>query len=370
MTHFVTRFSKNFKVIGHPNNHYSTDRRFGTFESSSALAQTDHINWSAKAMERFSRESAEDIAPTIEQHSLFLFPILLDVSSSDNLLGSETSNGAVSNIAAGAPDNQDDIEVVKAEISFYSTPHTEEFKRPVYDTLMHIKDSCHEDFVAKCSIANSLRRGENPPKQRHLSAIIVEDHRYPKTSGPERREQVRIHPVPKSAVGFRGPASIDGDSDSDKEEDGHDHDHHDHDHHDHDHHGHDHHDHHHDDHHHHHQIEEDVWFTGSLGFGQDGDTCLYENFPVLSNQCQLAVRDLHSLRSTYWEQEVHSREGPPMGHPCFLCVLVPAAFFFFIVFYNLKTRKMRKVNRAVMNAIESNPQLRAQGNFNPIRVIS
>jgi hypothetical protein len=374
-------------------------------------------------MEEVLRESAEDIAPTNEHvHSLVIFPILFDVSSADDLttLNSQsvrtisTSNGAGTDPAADVPDNHEGIEVVRAEMSFYSTPHTEEFKRPVYDTLKRIQDSCHDDFVARCSGANSLRRGDNQLKQRHLSAIISEmenrrdrggiirdsaikalfvspppidmhgaredqGSQYGKPvpgTGPEKGSRPpekgsRTPPgsnsggpqspeIPSTGRGSWGAGFNDGDSDSDNEEDGHDHDHHGHDHR-----GHDHHDHDHHDHHHHHQIEEDVWFSGSLGFGQDGDMCLYENFPKVSNQCQFAVRDLHALRSTYWQQEVNSREGPPMGHPCFLFVLFSAAFLFILVFFNLKTRKMRKLNRAVMDAIESNPQLRAQGTSYP-----
>jgi hypothetical protein len=337
-------------------------------------------------MEGVFRESAEDTAPTNEQaHSLLIFPILLDMSSADDQT-SLNSQGVrmfskpidvVTDPAAVVPDNSDGIEVVKAEMSFYSTPHTEEFKRPVYDNLKRIQDSCRDDFVVKCSGPNNLRRGENPVKQRHLSAIITEmDTKIgsgtEKGSGNEKGSRIPPAPhsgdtqspeIPNTGRGSWGSGFNDGDSDSDDEEEGHDHDHHGHDHH-----GHDHHDHDHHDHHHHHQIEEDVWFSGSLGFGQDGDMCLYENFPKVSSQCQLAVRDLHALRSTYWQQELNSREGPPMGHPCFLFLLVSAAFLFFLVFYNLKTRKMRKLNRAVMDAIESNPHLRAQGTFCP-RVI-
>jgi hypothetical protein len=360
-------------------------------------------------MEEVLRESAKDIVPTNEQvHSLVIFPIIFDVSSADDLtsLNSQSvrtismSNGAVSDPAAEVPDNHEGIEVVKAEMSFYSTPHTEEFKRPVYDTLKRIQDSCHDDFVARCIGANSLRRGDNQLKQRHLSAIISEmenrrdrggiirdsafkalyvsgspiddlGSQYDKPVPSTEEKGSRIPPgsnsggpqspeIPNTGRASWGAGFNDGDSDSDNEEDGHSRDHHGHDHR-----GHDHHDHDHHDHHHHHQIEEDVWFSGSLGFGQDGDMCLYENLPKVSNQCQFAVRDLHALRSTYWQQEVNSREGPPMGHPCFLFVLVSAALLFFLVFYNLKTRKMRKLNRAVMDAIESNPQLRAQGTSYP-----
>lgn len=367
-------------------------------------------------MEGIFTESAEDTAPTTEQvHTLLIFPISFTTRFETNELPSMGSLGissidapidVVSEPAAEVPGNRDETEVVKAEMSFYSTPHTEEFKRPVYETLKRIQDSCHDDFVEKCSGANSLRRG-NPLNQRHLSAIFSKmDHQRERDSfsrhsdiqylnrapehdgqdqdqdgppdgqrdrnppGPGRGEGERI-PPPPNAGGPQNPeipstrrgswGSHDGeDSDSDDEEDGHDHDHH----------GRDHHDHHHDDHHHHHQIEEDVWFSGSLGFGQDGDTCLYENFAKVSNQCQYAVQDLHELRSTYWQQEVNSREGPPMGHPCFFFFIVSAAFIVFLVFYNLKTRKMRKLNRAVMDAIESNPHLRAQGNAYPLQDMS
>lgn len=325
----------------------------------------------------------------IEQvHSLLIFPIRFEILSADDLptLDSqsiETRNDAtdmiptdmILNPATDPADNLDEIEVVKAELSFYTTRHTEEFKRPVYDTLTRIQESCRADFASQCSVSKNVRRGENPLKQRHLSAIFakMDYHRerddltqYDRVQGQnshgrgsaEEESPDRVSPPPEAGGRWDNGPIDGGDSDSDDEEDEHDHDHHDHDHHGHDHHDHDHHDHHHDGRRH---IESDVWFQGSLGFGHDGDICLYENFHKISPECQFAVRDLHELRGTYWQQEVDAREGPPPGHACFLFGFISLALLLSLIFYNLKTRKMRQQTRAVMDAM-TNCQSRAQGN--------
>ena len=50
-------------------------------------------------------------------------------------------------------------------------------------------------------------------------------------------------------------------------------------------------------------VPEDKYFSGALGFGAEGDMCLYQNLDQLSDPCVSAVSDLYALRANYWAED-------------------------------------------------------------------
>lgn len=56
-------------------------------------------------------------------------------------------------------------------------------------------------------------------------------------------------------------------------------------------------------------VPEDRLFSGALGFGAEGDMCLYQNLDQLSDPCVSAVSDLYALRANYWaeDQVMHNK---------------------------------------------------------------
>jgi hypothetical protein len=52
--------------------------------------------------------------------------------------------------------NEINPDIVKAEMSFYSTPHTEDYRPVVYKTLKNIEKTCAADFTTLCAPSNSI----------------------------------------------------------------------------------------------------------------------------------------------------------------------------------------------------------------------
>ena len=363
-------------------------------------------------------------------------------------------------------------EIVKAELSFYSTPHTEDFGESVYSTLKAIEQNCAVDYVTMCAAPavdpmdsfdffrrNALEKVQAVTKGRHTMTygnVIKVDaaalqttyktrvndvHNLRGRVGLSRRQLFSIFGG-KDMKGMGGPGHYDGnhgdhgdhhgngrqgppqgrprgpspgppdaavvsdtpsgvplapggppprpdgpgpgpprpddhrhhapwspggrdedhDSDSDEEDEKDRHNHHDH----------------HDRHDHHDHwgpppppIEEDYLFVGSLGYGDAGDMCVYQNFEKLAPQCQSSVADLHLLRKQYWEEEAdmkhHGPHDPPGPHhlPNAWGVLLLASILAGLLVR--KSRQHKHDMRAIITALEANPALKAQCKHSPHR---
>lgn len=71
-----------------------------------------------------------------------------------------------------------------------------------------------------------------------------------------------------------------------------------------------------------HHMPPDNMFAGAIGFGAEGDLCMYQNLDALSPPCQQAVADLYQLREQFWlEDQVAQGPPPPPHHHPFLLLL-------------------------------------------------
>jgi hypothetical protein len=91
-----------------------------------------------------------------------------------------------------------------------------------------------------------------------------------------------------------------------------------------------------------------VSYQGALGFGMDGDSCVYANLDTFSQPCQQAVQDLYAFRYDYQDQ----------GRKChgFFWII----FGVFVLMYVLgrKHRARRQKIVALLKALEANPALK------------
>ena len=105
------------------------------------------------------------------------------------------------------------------------------------------------------------------------------------------------------------------------------------------------------------KLPEDTMFAGALGFGAEGDMCLYQNLDRLSDPCVRAVSDLYSLRSQYWAAEM----TPPPPRPCHSGLLLAALAILglFLLVKKLRWRKRREQVNAFLAAVAARPELKA-----------
>lgn len=99
---------------------------------------------------------------------------------------------------------------------------------------------------------------------------------------------------------------------------------------------------------------EDVFYNGALGFGAEGDMCLYENFNQLSQPCVQGMADLYDVRQRYW----NDNEEYYGGHRHFLFLVLGALFVWAMVKKCIWRKRIQKV-RTFMDAINANPALKA-----------
>lgn len=99
---------------------------------------------------------------------------------------------------------------------------------------------------------------------------------------------------------------------------------------------------------------EDVYFNGALGFGAEGDMCLYENFNRLSQPCVQGMTDLYEVRQRFWHDNEEYSGG---GHHIIFLVLA-ALFLWMIVKKCIWRKRIAKV-RNFMEAVHANPALKA-----------
>ncbi len=93
-------------------------------------------------------------------------------------------------------------------------------------------------------------------------------------------------------------------------------------------------------------------FVSPLGFGVTGDTCLYENYQLLSGDCQQAIGDVYSLHDQYIAEDDSSHHHP---HVFGLILLVGVALICCV-----KGRARRQKIAAVLEAIRQDPELKAR----------
>jgi hypothetical protein len=103
----------------------------------------------------------------------------------------------------------------------------------------------------------------------------------------------------------------------------------------------------------------DTSYAGSLGFGEDGDACMYEVFPQLSTECKSAVSDMYDFRDDYFiaAQEAMAPHGYRHHHGHGFGLLL-ACIIFFVFAY--KRRKKSQQIRKILNVIDANPHLKSQ----------
>lgn len=267
------------------------------------------------------------------------------------------------------------LNFVKAEESFFVTPHSKYYEETVQGTLNEIGASCASDFALKCTVTSSeeayqetldtLRRKvlTKMMEGRVVNEANLRGSRRLTSHRDERNHQDNHEDRHHGGRGDGNPSDPHDGSDNDNEsEDGHDGDH-DQDGH---HHGGD--DHHHDhdrDHrrHRHDRDRSDELFMGSLGYGSIGDTCLYQNFEQLAPSCQSSIADLHMLRSQYWEEEMRmddmSRDnGFEVYH-----IAIVLMYFFVALYAYRKASATRKINNTIFATIMANPALKQQGEY-------
>lgn len=288
------------------------------------------------------------------------------------ILSISSQNGISDEDMSSKPDSlETNTEIVKAEMSFYTTPHSADYGEVVYYTLKNIETTCANDYAKLCSLPtpsvmsfefmrrrvlahatpsdrsdiaakriNRIMEGkhimshgmhipvddtpEGPVRSRKLRGKCGGEREHARGIDDINNEEDRDRSsADDSNVGQWGPPPP--------------------------------------------PIEEDTLFEGSLGYGLMGDMCMYQNFENLAPSCQSSVADLHMLRSQYWEEESFANgrmgnRGRPHGMFVFLWVLIMIGFSLGIGISLRRRRLAKKDTRAILNAIRANPALAAQGN--------
>lgn len=104
--------------------------------------------------------------------------------------------------------------------------------------------------------------------------------------------------------------------------------------------------------------QEDTSFAGNLGFGADGDMCLYRNMDRLSASCSSAVADLYMLRESYWQEYQDQQHGPPPALGCGLLAIGFLAVVFLARRY-FGYKRQQQV-RSLLTALHTHPDLKAR----------
>ena len=109
-------------------------------------------------------------------------------------------------------------------------------------------------------------------------------------------------------------------------------------------------------------------YTGSLGYGIEGDACLMQNYPSLSQACKNSFQELGAVRTDYISSTVdeefmgyadsngwHEGYSHHHGHPIFMLLIIGLIGYFMYQ----RHQKMKKIRR-ILTVIEGNPSLKAQ----------
>ena len=197
--------------------------------------------------------------------------------------------------------NETNPAILRAELSFYSGPHSEDYENDVYSTLKKIELTCANDYDTICSAFTK--------DASFIDTTTKEALGYHKSSGPSRPDgnhgridyQDNKSPVPHDPL------------------------------------------------------------VVSLGYGDAGDMCMYLNNAKLSNSCQLVVTDFRDLKEKYRKEEPNATRNPGERDKGFMNVVYSfyaiATFAIIISHRNCIKHKRQKMKE--MRAIVD-PTLNAQ----------
>jgi hypothetical protein len=91
-----------------------------------------------------------------------------------------------------------------------------------------------------------------------------------------------------------------------------------------------------------------------LGFGQDGDMCLLNNFPLLSNGCQQSVAELQEATDAFDMEE---------GNGCHMMPVIMVVLFVVLMVRGMRARRMKQrldSFQTTLAAIHASPDLKAK----------
>jgi hypothetical protein len=107
---------------------------------------------------------------------------------------------------------------------------------------------------------------------------------------------------------------------------------------------------------HHHRLPPDTYFAGALGFGAEGDLCMYQHLEQLSDPCVSAVANIYELRAQYWAED----QAPPPHCPwAGLAVFGLFLLGLLLLVKKLRFMKKKKAVNEFLAAIAAQPQLKA-----------
>jgi len=107
---------------------------------------------------------------------------------------------------------------------------------------------------------------------------------------------------------------------------------------------------------------EDNYFAGALGYGAEGDMCMYQNLPQLSQPCVSSIVDLYNLRDEYWndyqQQNDYHHRHPPVGLFLFFMLGLLVLSWACRRMRHKKQMKKRLEVQTFFDAILTNPDLK------------
>jgi hypothetical protein len=106
--------------------------------------------------------------------------------------------------------------------------------------------------------------------------------------------------------------------------------------------------------------EEDRSFPGALGFGAQGDLCMYQHIDQLSAPCLGAISDVHALRQQYWQEE---SSAVYHGHGLMLVKLgakLVGGIALLALACRVFTRKRHRATYKLLAGLNANPELKAK----------
>lgn len=102
--------------------------------------------------------------------------------------------------------------------------------------------------------------------------------------------------------------------------------------------------------------EPDMYFAGAIGFGADGDQCMYYNANLLTPNCQGAIQNFYDMRDKYWREEEVINDGPYKGG---LHLLLLGGLFIILMIRRMRTTKRQKDVKSFLSAVHSDASLKA-----------
>lgn len=247
-------------------------------------------------------------------------------------------------------ENETNPDILRAEAMAISTPTSLEFAADIYDSLIDIQDSCSVDASTYCDDGNALSSIAIPFS--FIARDMVRDFQTSIITSSLTESNLRgsrkllwKDQSNKDNVGGNNLEDSDSDSDSDEEYESDTSDWNSRKRHDHEQNG--------------RYVKEDSTFNGALGFGKGTDACLYQNFDILSSECQIAITNHAEIRQNYWNAVQWNSNPPPRPHHGVFFHL----FLWFLVGFAciryFKYRKVRETCRDIIYAIDANKDLKA-----------